>query len=166
MAMSLVSLRETGELKRRRGTPVPGWTFIAAMILRTALLIGAVTILMLAISHFAYDVAIPAGSFGQVFLYVALGTTVFAAVGIAATAAVTNIDSARGLLPFVAFLLSFISSIFVPLDQLPEWLADIGRIFPVYHVAAASRPLSPRAVRTRSTSPIWRCWPSGGPARP
>ena len=136
MAMSLVSLRETGELKRRRGTPVPGWTFIAAMILRTALLIGAVTILMLAISHFAYDVAIPAGSFGQVFLYFALGTTVFAAVGIAATAAVTNIDSASGLLPFVAFLLSFISSIFVPLDQLPEWLADIGRIFPVYHVAA------------------------------
>lgn len=134
-AMSLVALRETGELKRRRGTPVPGWTFIAAMILRTALLIGSTAVLMLAISHFAYDVAIPTDSLLRILLYVALGTTVFAAIGIAATAAVTDIDSAGGLLPFIAFLLSFISSIFVPLDQLPDWLAEIGRIFPVYHVA-------------------------------
>ncbi len=135
MALSLVSLRETGELKRRRGTPVPAWTFITAMILRTAMLIGSVAILMLTVSHFAYDVAVPIDALAQVLLYVALGTIVFAAVGIAATAATTNVDSASGLLPFVAFLLSFISSIFVPLDQLPEWLAEIGRIFPVYHVA-------------------------------
>lgn len=135
MAMSLVALRETGELKRRRGTPVPAWTFIAAMIVRTAMLIGSTAILMLAISHFAYGVDVPAGSAGQILLYVGLGTTVFAAVGIAATAAANDIDSAGGLLPFIAFLLSFISSIFVPLDQLPNWLAEISRIFPVYHVA-------------------------------
>ena len=35
----------------------------------------------------------------------------------------------------VAVLLSFVSSIFVPVDQLPGWLAEIGRIFPLYHVA-------------------------------
>ena len=136
MAMSLVALRETGELKRRRGTPVPAWTFIAAMIVRTAILIGSTAVLMLAISHFAYDVAVPVDALAQILLYVLLGTTVFAAVGIAATALVTDIDSAGGLLPFVAFILSFISSIFVPLDQLPDWLAEIGRVFPVYHVAA------------------------------
>ena len=78
MAMSLVALRETGELKRRRGTPVPSWTFITAMIVRTAILIGSTAILMLAISHFAYDVAVPADSLLRIFLYVALGTTVFA----------------------------------------------------------------------------------------
>jgi hypothetical protein len=32
-------------------------------------------------------------------------------------------------------MLSFISSIFVPIDQLPHWLADLGRAFPLYHVA-------------------------------
>lgn len=135
MGLSLVALRERGELKRRRGTPVPAWTFVAAIITRTVIVIGSVAILMLALSHFAYDVAIPIDSLAQILLYLLLGTTVFAAVGIAVTALVTDVDSASGLLPFAAFLLSFISSIFVPLDQLPDWLADIGRIFPVYHVA-------------------------------
>ena len=38
-------------------------------------------------------------------------------------------------MPLVVVLLSFISSIFVPVDQLPGWLAEVGRIFPLYHVA-------------------------------
>jgi ABC-2 type transport system permease protein len=45
------------------------------------------------------------------------------------------VESASAALPLVAVLLSFISSIFVPVDQLPGWLADVGRIFPLYHVA-------------------------------
>ena len=56
--------------------------------------------------------------------------------GIAVTTVVTDVDSASAALPLVAVLLSFISSIFVPVDQLPGWLAEVGRIFPLYHVAA------------------------------
>jgi ABC-2 type transport system permease protein len=37
--------------------------------------------------------------------------------------------------PLVVVLLSFISSVFVPVDQLPGWLAEVGRIFPLYHLA-------------------------------
>jgi ABC-2 type transport system permease protein len=63
LGIGLVSQRESGQLKRLRGTPVPAWTFVAV-------------------------------------------------------------------------LLAFTSGIFVPVDQLPGWLADIGRFFPVYDVAA------------------------------
>jgi ABC-2 type transport system permease protein len=31
-------------------------------------------------------------------------------------------------------MLSFISGIFIPIDQLPSWLQEIGRIFPLYHL--------------------------------
>ena len=33
-------------------------------------------------------------------------------------------------------MLSLISGIFVSIDQLPTWLADVARIFPVYHLTA------------------------------
>jgi len=32
-------------------------------------------------------------------------------------------------------MLSFVSGIFIPIDTLPSWLAEIGRIFPLYHLA-------------------------------
>jgi ABC-2 type transport system permease protein len=57
------------------------------------------------------------------------------AVGIAATSVVTDVDSASSALPLVAVLLSFISGVFVPVDQLPGWLEEIGRIFPLFHLA-------------------------------
>ena len=31
---------------------------------------------------------------------------------------------------------SFISGVFIPVDQLPTWLEDIGKVFPLYHLAA------------------------------
>jgi ABC-type multidrug transport system permease subunit len=39
------------------------------------------------------------------------------------------------VLPLIAVILSLISGIFVPIDQLPGGLEDIARIFPVYHLA-------------------------------
>ena len=32
-------------------------------------------------------------------------------------------------------MLSFISGIFIPIDQLPNWLQEIGQIFPLSHLA-------------------------------
>ncbi len=135
LAISIVTMRETGQLKRYRGTPLPPWAFIVATIVRAAVMILGTGALLLVISHFAYDVPMDIAALGLIVLYVVGGTAALAALAIAATALTTNVDSASGLLPFAAFLLSFISSIFVPLDQLPNWLADVGRIFPVYHVA-------------------------------
>jgi ABC-type multidrug transport system permease subunit len=33
-------------------------------------------------------------------------------------------------------ILSFISGVFIPIAVLPSWLATIGKIFPLYHLAA------------------------------
>jgi ABC-2 type transport system permease protein len=65
-----------------------------------------------------------------------LGTATLGSAGIAATTGATDVDTASAALPLVVVLLSFVSSIFVPVDQLPGWLAEVGRIFPIYHVAA------------------------------
>ncbi len=135
LAMGLITQRETGQLKRYRGTPVPAWTFVAATLLRVMVVVGSMTLTLVAISRVAYGVEISGEAIGEIVLYILLGTGTMCSLAIAATTVATDIDSASAALPLAIVLLSFISSIFVPVDQLPGWLAEIGRIFPLYHVA-------------------------------
>jgi ABC-type polysaccharide/polyol phosphate export permease len=39
-------------------------------------------------------------------------------------------------MPLIGVVLSLISGVFVPVDQLPSRLAEVGRILPLYHLAA------------------------------
>ena len=134
LAISLVMQREGGQLKRMRGTPVPAWTFMVATVLRCVATVGLMTVVVLAIGHFAYDVQISGQAFGDVLLYVVLGIAAMCSAGIAATALIPDVDSASAALPLIAVVLSLISGIFVAVDQLPTWLADVARVFPVYHL--------------------------------
>jgi len=70
-----------------------------------------------------------------VVLFAVLGTAAFAGVAMAVTALITDVDSAGAVLPLIAVILSLISGIFVPVDQLPNGLEEIARVFPVYHLA-------------------------------
>lgn len=136
LAIGLVTQRESGQLKRLRGTPVPAWTYVVATVLRVVTTVGLMAVVLLAIGRFAYQVSISAEALGEIVLYVVLGTATMCSVGIAATTVITDVDSASAALPFAAVLLAFISGIFVAVDQLPGWLESLGRFFPVYHLAS------------------------------
>ena len=113
LAISLVMQRESGQLKRLRGTPVPSWTFMVATVLRCVVTVGLMTVVLLAIGHFAYDVQISASAVGDLLLYVVLGIAAMCSAGIAATALIGDVDSASAALPLIAVVLSLISGIFV-----------------------------------------------------
>ena len=136
MLISVTTQRESGELKRYRGTPVPAWTFIVSFALRSMTLVAVMTAIMLGIAHFAYGVTLPAAGVPSLIVYVPLGTATMCALGIALTSVVDSVDAASSAGPFTAVILSFVSGIFVPVDQLPSWLEGVGRIFPPYHLAA------------------------------
>jgi len=44
-------------------------------------------------------------------------------------------ESASTIGPFVAVMLSFVSGVFVSVEDLPNWLEAVGKIFPLYHLA-------------------------------
>jgi ABC-2 type transport system permease protein len=133
--LALVGQRERGQLKRLRGMPVPPWTFVAAQVLRSvafALVVGGV---MIVIGVAFYDVDLPAQTVPGFVIYLFLGTATLSALGIAATALAKNEESAQPIGAFTVLMLSFVSGIFIPIDTLPNWLEEIGRIFPLYHLA-------------------------------
>lgn len=135
LAMVLTAQRESGQLKRMRGTPMPPWTFVVGQILAAVAQVAAVTVVLLAIASIAYGVELPGGTALGFAIYVVLGASVFCALGIALTALTPTADAAGAVAPFAIVMLSFVSGVFIPIETLPGWLEQIGRIFPLYHLA-------------------------------
>jgi ABC-2 type transport system permease protein len=146
LAVSLTTQRENGQLKRYRGTPMPPWTFIVAQISRATAQALFMTVVLLTVGAIAYGVPIPTSTLPAFVLYVILGTATCCALGIALTTVTTTPDSASTIAPFTVVILAFFSGIWIPVDQLPQWLEAVGKIFPLYHLALGLQTtLSPEA---------------------
>jgi ABC-2 type transport system permease protein len=146
LAVSLTTQRERGQLKRLRGTPMPPWTFVAAQVLRATAQAVAMTVLLLALGAIAYGVPIPGSTLPGFVLYLVLGTATLCALGIALTAFTPTPDAASTIAPFTVVLLAFVSGVWIPIDQLPRWLQEVGKLFPLYHLSLGLQTtLSPGA---------------------
>lgn len=136
LAITLTTERESGQLKRFRGTPVPAWTFIVARIVRSIVLVTVMAAALLVLARIAFDVHTSAAGFAELAVFTVLGTAAMCALGVAITTVTTTTDSASTIAPFSTVILSFISGVFIPIDQLPDSLVQIGRVFPLAHLAA------------------------------
>jgi len=137
LCVNVVQYREAGIYKRRRATPVPTSAIIGGRTLVgcvTALVIAGV---LLAIGWFTVSAHLPARTVPDFVLTLVVGAVVFCILGFALAAFVDNADAAQPVVLAVFLPLSFISGIFIPLAVLPHWLADIGKVFPIYPFAAA-----------------------------
>lgn len=135
LAVSLTTQREKGQLKRYRGTPMPPWTFIAGQIIRAEAQALAMAAVLLAIGALAYGIPVPASTFPAFVLYLLLGTATLCSLGIALSSFTPTPDAASTIAPFSVVILSFISGVWIPVDQLPSWLEQVGKLFPLSHLA-------------------------------
>ncbi len=139
IAMSVTFQRDAGILKRTRGTPLPGWSYLTGRVLHALGIAILLVILTAAFGVAFYDASVPTG--GQLFDFVVVlivGAASFCALGLALTAAIPNADSAPAIVNAVILPLLFLSGIFIPIqDTSPEWIKFVGRIFPVKHFADA-----------------------------
>jgi ABC-2 type transport system permease protein len=135
LAVAVTTQRESGQLKRLRGTPMRPWTFIAAHMLRTIVFAIAMVVALLGIGRIAFAVPVSASAMAGVAVYVALGTAAMATLGLAVTAITPSVDAASSVGPFTAVILSFISGIFIPVNSLPDWLSALGQVFPLAPLA-------------------------------
>lgn len=136
LAITLTTERESGQLKRLRGTPVPAWTFIVARILRCTALVAAMTVALLVLARLAFDVRLSGAGLAELAVFAVLGTAAMCALGIAITTLTTTVDAASSVAPFSTVILSFVSGVFIPTDQLPDALVEVGKVFPLAHLAS------------------------------
>ncbi len=141
IAMSVTFQRDAGILKRTRGTPLPGWSYLTGRVLHAIGIAVLLVVLTAAFGVAFYSADAPAGMLLVKFaLVVLVGSMSFAALGLATTAIVPNADAAPAVVNAIILPLLFLSGIFIPIDNTsPAWIRAVGSIFPVKHFFDAMR---------------------------
>lgn len=137
LAVSIVTQRETGVLKRRRATPVPSWVLIAGRVSVSVVVALAVVTAIVVIGRVAFGVPVPTSRLPGVVLASIVGASTFCCLAFAVSPFIANADAAQPILQFVTLPLYFISGVFIPDAKNPHWLRDIANVFPVRHLAQA-----------------------------
>jgi ABC-2 type transport system permease protein len=138
LTQAVVSQRESGELKRVRGTPLPASFVISSRAAVGVVVAIVMSALLLALGDLAYGVAVPTALIGLI-LAVVIGAAAFVCIAFAVSTRIHAADSAAPTTNLTVLPLYFISSVFVPESQIPKFLRDIAEIFPIYHLAKALR---------------------------
>jgi ABC-2 type transport system permease protein len=96
--------------------------------------LGVMTVLLL-IGRFAYGVDLPTRTLPRVIVTAVLGAVTFCCLGYALSTAIHSADAAQPMVQAIMLPLYFISGVFIPNINLPTWLRDIAKVFPVQHLA-------------------------------
>jgi ABC-2 type transport system permease protein len=133
LAMNITYLRETGILKRIRGTPLPTSSYLAGIagsaITNTALQVGIIT----AAGAILFGLDWPRDWFALV-VFVVVGVWCFASLGVALSHAIPNFDSAPAYVNAAFLPTIFISGVFYDAEEAPRLLRDIAEVLPLKHL--------------------------------
>jgi ABC-2 type transport system permease protein len=139
LATSVPINRDEGILKRLRGTPLPAWVYITGRIVQATWAAALASILMVVVGVLLFHVKLYWHLLPAAVVTMLIGTVSFCALGLALAAVCPNGETAPAMANFTWLPIAFISPIFYPLDQAPQWLQTLGDIFPVKHFADAMR---------------------------
>ncbi len=127
--------RERGLLKRFRGTPMPSWVYLFSEIARTIIVVALTVAVLVAVGAIFYHVHLSAHLLLGLLTYVVLGVICFSAMALALTRVCATSDAASAIGPLMATILAFLSGVFIPVAVMPAWMLNLGKVFPLEHLA-------------------------------
>jgi len=137
IAMSVTLAREEGILKRIRGTPLPPLAYLAGRMLHAVAIGLILAVIVMAYGALAQGVDVPWEGLPVLVLSLIVGSAALCALGLAVSSLVPNADAAPAVVNAAVLPLYFISNVFTPADQLPDWLDAVSKVFPIRHLADA-----------------------------
>ncbi len=137
ISINLTMRRDDGILKRVRGTPIPPWVFLSGVILSAVLIAAFATTLMVVVGMVFYDVEVELAQLPPMIVAFLAGTVCFSTLGVALASIAKSRASAPAIANATILPLGFMSNVFVPLEDPPQWLTVVGDIFPLKPFAVA-----------------------------
>lgn len=138
LAIQLVVRRESGVLKRVRGTPLPPQTYLAAVITSTLVVMGIEAVAQLLIGRFLIGADLPRSPGAFVFALL-LGTVAFAALGLALTGVVKSAEGSSAIVNAIYLPMVFISGVFWSTESMPSFLKAIADVLPLTYLLELMR---------------------------
>lgn len=131
LAVSITVARDTGVLKRMRGTSLPTWVYVAGRVGSTVITAATLVAATLGLGVTVYGVQVRLTTMPGLVATLVLGSMCFTVLGVAITAAIPNAEAAPAILNLVLLPLTFVSGIWMVLTDPPAWLDVLAKIFPV-----------------------------------
>lgn len=127
------SRRETGVMKRWRGTPLPDWVYLAGFVGSAVVIALGGVVIMLGVGVAFYGTEVDPAKMPAAAVAFLMGVIAFSALGVAVSGLVRKADAAPAVANAVILPLGFISNVFVAVDQgnLPTWLDWLSSVLPL-----------------------------------
>lgn len=136
--------RDDGILKRVRSTPLPPLIYMVGATGSAIWIAAVAATAMMGLGAIFFDVGIALDKVPAAALAFVVGTATFASLGLALAAVVPNASSAPAVANATILPIAFVSGVFIPLEDAPQWVVTVGDIFPLKHfVLAFAAPFSP-----------------------
>ncbi|MBC9715637.1 ABC transporter permease [Streptomyces sp. TRM66268-LWL] len=158
LGISIAIERDEKVLRRLRGTPMPPSVYFLGKIWLVLVTGGLETIALLIVGTVFYDVDLPGDAagwltFGWVFL---LGLTGCALLGIAISSVPKSGRSATSVVVLPFLVLQFISGVYIAIDTLPEWMLNLGALFPLKWMCQGLRGVFlPESAKVLEVADSW-----------
>jgi ABC-2 type transport system permease protein len=114
---------------------MPALAFLAGRVLQTVFITILLVIIVMAAGAIAFGVEIQTDKLPAMTVALVIGAAAFCALGLAMTGFIPNADAAPAVVNALILPLLFISDIFIPMQDAPQWLRDLASVFPVSHLS-------------------------------
>jgi ABC-2 type transport system permease protein len=142
---AIVYEREKGTLKRIRASPIHPLSMLFGKTL-AALFQTAITILIIAVLGFLVLNPNVNWNIPQLTLILFLGSMSGIAIGLLISCIGRSPQEASGAATTIGIVLQWFTGMYFPLEYLPEYLQQVGRIVPMTYAAQAIRDVMIRNV--------------------
>jgi ABC-2 type transport system permease protein len=141
LGISVAADRDTGALRRLRGTPATATSYFVGKIALVTIASLAEAVILLAVGVLIFKLRLPSdvGEWWTLTWVFLLGIVSCSLLGIFISNFASNAVSAAVITNGPAVGLQFVSGTYVPLMALPAWMLTIGSLFPVKWMAQGFR---------------------------
>jgi len=113
-----------------RASPLPAWVYLLAKVINAVLFALIALIVLFVFAHFAASVSLSAQTWVTLTARLLLGSIPFIGLGLG-FGYLAGPNSAPAVINFVYLPIAFASGIFIPVDQLPDFIRNLAPYLPL-----------------------------------
>jgi ABC-2 type transport system permease protein len=138
LAIMTVIRRESGILKRLRGTPLPAWAYVCAVITSTVIVFAIEAVALVLLGRALFDIPFP-DRWLSLVLTLLLGALAFAALGLGLTGVIKSAEGSSAVVNAIYLPMAFISGSFFSPASFPPFVEAIANVLPLTYFIELTR---------------------------
>jgi len=158
IAINIPLERDTGAIKRLRGTPLPITSYFIgkAISVLASMVVQVLILLIIGVIFFGLNLPSEPSKWLTFIWLLVLGTSSSTALGVAFSSVPKNGRGASAVVSPVVIILQFFSGVFFVFTQLPGWMQQVAAIFPLKWLTQGMRSVFlPDSFATQEVAKSW-----------